>query len=31
MKKVLTVASVAEAATGAAFIVLPSLVGRLDY
>jgi hypothetical protein len=29
MKKVLTVAAVAEAATGAALIVVPSLVGRL--
>ena len=29
MKKVLTVAAVAEAATGAALIVAPSLVGRL--
>jgi hypothetical protein len=29
MKKVLTLAAVAEAATGAALIVVPSLVGRL--
>jgi hypothetical protein len=29
MKKVLTVAAVAEAATGAALIIVPSLVGRL--
>jgi hypothetical protein len=29
MKKVLTVAAVAEAATGVALIVVPSLVGRL--
>jgi hypothetical protein len=29
MKKVLTVAAVAEAATGLALIVVPSLVGRL--
>jgi hypothetical protein len=29
MKKLLTVAAVAEAATGAALIVVPSLVGRL--
>jgi hypothetical protein len=29
MKKVLTIAAVAEAATGAALIVVPSLVGRL--
>ena len=29
MKKVLTVAAVAEAATGAALLIVPSLVGRL--
>ena len=29
MKKVLTVAAVAEVATGAALLIVPSLVGRL--